>query len=214
MINQALRTKTVYNIARIFILWGLIAISTSSANESRQDLKGVTLRWPEARFTWAYSEEDEPNWLDSGMGLVLFQNAAAAWGSCGVEVKFQGIVKNKVTPKDQINTLGWAKLSNKIRGLTLRQRINDSVFIKEADIVINTVNLDVQNNPDLLQKVVTHEFGHALGLIHSEGCRDVMSSAAECGWRIANPPPLVPTHNDLAQCGLRYAAPHKNSENF
>lgn len=186
------------------LLFFLIGIGSLFANESLDDIKTVYFRWPGSEFSWGYSQKDEPNWLDHEAGLVLFKNASLAWEACGIKIKFRGIDPKKVTPNDHINTVGFAKLSSRVRGLTLRQRLQGTFFIKEADIVINTENNDIRNNSTLLQKVVTHEFGHALGLNHSENCSDVMSSAAECGRRIANPPPLNPTANDLAQCALRY----------
>lgn len=183
----------------------LMMSSIAWANESSQKFNGVYYRWPQAKFSWYYSNFNEPYWLGQDIGLDLFKKAATAWESCGVEISFQGILTNSVKPRDQINTMGWAKLARQTRGLTLRQFTQSTVFLKEADVLINTDNLYIQQNPLLLQKVITHEFGHALGLIHAEGCHDVMSSAAECGGRIASPPPLIPSENDLAQCQLRYS---------
>jgi hypothetical protein len=178
----------------------------SWANESSLEFKGVHYRWPHAKFAWYYSNLNEPHWLGQESGLDLFKKAAAAWAGCGVEISFQGVLANSVKPRDQMNVMGWSKLAKQNRGLTLRQFSQNTIFLKEADVLINTDNLYIQENPRLLQKVITHEFGHALGLLHAEGCHDVMSSAAECGGQIANPPPLIPSGNDLAQCQLRYPA--------
>jgi hypothetical protein len=191
---------------RIFlVIFGFFMASSASwAIEPSQELKGVQYRWPDAKFTWHYSSANEPEWLSQESGLNLFKNAATAWAACGVEISYQGALTSIVKPRDHINSLGWASLAKSVRGITLRQFSKNTAFIKEVDIVINVDNLDIQDNPSLLQKVITHEFGHALGLVHSEGCNDVMSSAAECGWRIANPPPTIPTSDDIAQCQVRY----------
>ena len=197
--------KVLISLRIFLVTFGFFMVNSQLwAMEPSQDLMGVKYRWPDANFAWYYSASNEPEWLSQESGLNLFKNAATAWKVCGVEISFQGVLTNNVKQKDQINSLGWASLAKSVRGITLRQYNKNTAFIKEVDIVINVDNLDIQDNPSLLQKVITHEFGHALGLVHSEGCNDVMSSAAECGWRIANPPPIIPTMNDRAQCQLRY----------
>jgi hypothetical protein len=202
-ISNALKVLISYRI--FLVTFGFFMVNSQLwASEPSRDLLGAQYRWPDAKFTWYYSASNEPEWLSQESGLNLFKNAATAWAACGVEISYQGVRTNIVKPKDQINSLGWTSLAKSVRGITLRQYNKNTAFIKEADIVINVDNLDIQNNPSLLQKVITHEFGHALGLVHSEGCNDVMSSAAECGWRIANPPPTIPTSNDIAQCKARY----------
>jgi hypothetical protein len=162
--------------------------------------------WPQKTFVWLYDPTGEPDWLQPHQGLELFKKAALAWQTCGIDIIFNGIsTSSDNILGNQINSLGWGQLRPSMRGVTYRVMKKNSPIIKEADIIINVDNHDIQKNFTLLQKVITHEFGHALGLIHPTSCDDVMSSASECGKRIANPPPLTPTENDLLQCKLRYS---------
>jgi hypothetical protein len=173
------------------------------------DLKDTNLQniypyWPHKNFEWYYSAANEPNWLEKEQGLELFKNASEAWESCGPKLMFKGILATKGTSGDKINVFGWGELNPSIRALTYRAMRKNSSVIFESDIEVNSRNVDIKSNPILLQKVITHEFGHALGLLHSETCDNIMSSASECGKKIANPPPINPTQDDWAQCNIRY----------
>jgi hypothetical protein len=175
--------------------------SNPSMNDSMQ---AKLFYWPSGIFIWSYSNFNEPEWLKDGEGLALYKQAAEAWKDCGLNIQFNGLTTSPAKRNDHINSMGWAKLPPNYRAITLRKPISDSLQLSEADVVTNISNKDIEGNYLLLSKVIMHEFGHALGLIHSERCDDVMSSAKECGIRIANPPPQRPTQHDLDQCAIRY----------
>lgn len=190
------------------LLYSLVtfaAVDETLFNAKPSDQKNSYPRWPHSTFEWVYHPDHEPEWLLPQQGLELFKNAALAWKDCGLNIKFNGQkTQADIQSGDQMNSFGWRELPKFTRALTYRVMVKHSPFIKEADILVNTDNLDIQKNAILLQKVVSHEFGHALGLIHPASCEDVMSSASECGKKIADPPPLMPTENDLLQCKIRY----------
>jgi hypothetical protein len=181
-------------------------LSLNPPDQSLNAPKNFYPYWSLKALFWFYDPAEEPNWLEPQQGLELFKKAAEAWQSCGVEIIYKGTSSstNNILG-NQINTFGWGQLRPSMRAVTYRITKKNSPIIKEADIIVNVDNRDIQMNFTLLQKVITHEFGHALGLIHPASCDDVMSNASECGKRIANPPPLTPTENDLLQCKLRYS---------
>jgi hypothetical protein len=175
-------------------------------DEVHQSTAGKTpiFGWPEKKLTWLYSDLKEPAWLNPGEGLILFKEAAHSWKDCGVEITFKGPSETPPRKNDGVNTFGWITVPSGLRGLTSRKIIPGTTEIKETDIVINALNPQLKNDRLLLAKVVKHELGHALGLFHAKGCADIMSSAAECGSEIANPPPIAPTLSDLEQCDTLY----------
>lgn len=197
--------KTI--IVLTLILLGIQKVSAQQSVDT--DLKDTNFQniypyWPHKNFEWYYSTANEPNWLEKEQGLELFKNASEAWESCGPKLMFKGILQTQGTSGDKINVFGWGELNPSIRALTYRAMRKNSSVIFESDIEVNRRNADIKSNPILLQKVITHEFGHALGLLHSETCDNIMSSASECGKKIANPPPIKPTQDDWAQCNIRY----------
>lgn len=209
--QKFLRSLKIYLTKLIMISFVIFyATMNAAANENLEELANQPnatkkFYWPQNHFDWYYSNIDQPEWLDNEKSLQLFTNAEKAWQACGLQINFKGIIYSSIKQKDGLNILGWRALPPSFRGLTLRQTKNDTFEIIESDVMINPLNQDIKNSPRLLQKVVTHEFGHALGLVHSDGCEDVMSSANECGAKIKNPPPIEVTEKDIAQCKLRYS---------
>lgn len=159
-------------------------------------------RWKERTFRWHYSRADEPGWLERGMGLYLFRAAAARWADCGVQLEFMGETHLPAGHLDGVNVAGWAtNLPRRMRGITLKRSVGPALV--EADVAISIAHAELRASPQLLSKVILHELGHALGLIHSSDCADVMSSGEACRLP-ARELPQYPTARDLAQCNARY----------
>ena len=160
-------------------------------------------RWSEGAFRWYYSRALEPPWLDPGAGLQLFRRAAEAWAGCGVRLEFAGETERPVERADGLNVAGWsASLPPNMRGITYKRRAGRALL--EADVAISATNREFRASPELLRKVILHEFGHALGLVHSPDCRDVMSFGATCRHVPASALPQQPAAGDLLQCAMRY----------
>src|SRR3546814_13340610 len=71
----------------------------------------------------------------------------------------------------------------------------------ERDIAFNSGHGAFNRKPPLLlEKVMAHEFGHAIGLTHSTQCGDVMTLGADCPGVPADQLPQVPTIHDLGRC--------------
>lgn len=181
------------------------ATAASRASEPAAEPAGSLMRWSEGTYRWHYSRAQQPEWLDPGVGLHLFRSAAEAWSGCGLRIEFAGETDLRAGSIDGQNVVGWsASLQRGLRGITIRRRAGAG--LAEADVVINAANAEFRASPDLLRKVVLHEFGHALGLVHSPDCGDVMSFGAACRHVATGALPRQPAAGDLVQCAKRYGA--------
>lgn len=180
-----------------FLLLAVAPVLASDAPEG-----GPPLRWEERLFRWHYSRVGEPPWLEPGTGLQVFRRAAAAWSACGVQIEFAGESDEPVQRADGANRAGWSVLAPRLRGLTFKR--SRAQALVEADVLVNSANSELRTSPELLHKVVMHEFGHALGLVHSRDCGDVMSFGAACLHVPHAALPQRPAPGDLDQCAKRY----------
>lgn len=159
--------------------------------------------WPERVFTWHYNPQHAPAWLSAEAAQILVQRAAEPWAACGVKMQFAGVTHRLPGKIDRTNVVGWSlEMPRQLRGITLGQAKDGRLL--ERDVLIRPDRKEFELYPRLLQKVITHEFGHAIGLTHSTRCDDVMTLAADC-------PPIAPanlpldlTGHDLARCRIIY----------
>jgi hypothetical protein len=150
-------------------------------------------------FRWYYNPRGEPAWL-AGEGKKRVEEATEAWAPCGARFEFAGETSHPTGLRDGRNVIGWnAGLGPGKRAIT-KNMMNRDGKVVERDIAINSSRDEFRRHPRLLRKVMMHEFGHVLGLVHSPDCRDVMSLGADCRGVDPEELPLVPTENDLARC--------------
>lgn len=159
--------------------------------------------WPESTYVWYYNPQHAPAWLSAAAASALVQRAAEPWTSCGVKMHFQGETSLPPGRIDRTNVVGWSvEMPSALRGLTLGQAKDGRLI--ERDILIRPDRPEFEHYPRLLQKVITHEFGHAIGLTHSSRCDDVMTLAADCPKADPDTLPIKLTARDLARCQAIY----------
>ncbi len=168
------------------------------------------MHWEPPVFHWYYNPKNAPDWLEPSEALELVQRAVTAWQACGPALIFEGETQREAGVMEGVNVLGWrTALGRSQRGVTLGRSRPNGVIL-ERDVVISAQREEFRRSPRLLEKVVLHEVGHALGLYHAPNCTEVMSTGAGCPGLDPNTLPLLPTPGDLAACASRYGptSPH------
>lgn len=194
----------------LFWLLGLVSVAAlagagSMENRTEKRSPGV---WPDRAYRWFYNPQHHPAWLDAEGARALVLEAARQWEACGVTMQYLGETDRAPGTMDSINVAGWSlDIPRQLRGITLGRASAGRLF--ERDIAFRPDRKEFERFPRLLQKVVTHEFGHAIGLTHSPRCDDVMTLAADCPRAHPSTLPLALTGNDLARCRALYDDDHQ-----
>jgi hypothetical protein len=154
-------------------------------------------------YRWSYNPHNHPVWLTDESARAVVLEAARQWEVCGIRMEYQGETSLPPGRMDRSNVIGWSlAMPRQLRGITLGQAKQGQLF--ERDIAFRPDRKEFELHPRLLQKVITHEFGHAIGLTHSARCDDVMTLAADCPGLDPETLPLTLTGHDLERCRTLY----------
>ncbi len=195
------RGRTWFGIPILLLTFGL---GCPSDGISQQQLENRPPgMWPNGEFRWFYHRGDEPSWITPEEASRLFRDAAARWEACGVKMQFLGETTVAPGKMDGINVVGWSMgIQPSLRGLTIGRGKDGKIL--ERDVSIRPDRQEFRLSRRLLEKVITHELGHAIGLTHSSRCDDVMTLAADCPKADPEKLPVEPTTNDLQRCRAIY----------
>ena len=148
-------------------------------------LFGNPASWPGA-IPWSYNPAGAPPPFSNVSNAVAAIGAGAdKWAAvCGVQFSYQGTTN--VAPDtevngmpDFLNVVGWGSLDVNVLGATssfYSPTGNPPYLLVDSDI---TISVDQVSSNTVMDRVATHEWGHALGLAHSNLNDQVMSGTPD-----------------------------------
>lgn len=171
---------------------------------------GAPAKWPGV-LHWQYNHAGAPAQFSQAKDAVVQQIIAesAKWsGVCGIQIAYDG--ETTATPKtlaaggpDGTSVVGWQKPDMGISGATYvwyeSRSTNDRALV-DADIMLDPAYV---TTPAQLSQTVSHEWGHAIGLAHSNVERSLMSGPPASMY--TNYTDLTP--DDVHGCRCLYGPP-------
>jgi hypothetical protein len=171
--------------------------------------------WP-ITVLWNYNANGAPSAFANASSVTgTMQQVISTWASvCNIHAAYGGPTstvpeatvsdgENGSQP-DQVNVLGWKATPSGISGYTVAYPgIGDGgslAPIVDADVIIDPAKV---TNADFLSRLLLHEFGHLLGINHSQLDNTLMSGPPFSEYNTLN----TLTPDDVRACRCLYGAP-------
>ena len=153
---------------------------------------------------WRYNHAGAPAALASDKAAIVAQitKSFEKWSSqCGITYVYEGettVAPNSKAP-DGVSVVGWGVIDPGLGAWTYAwysQSGNDRVLV-DADVTLSTSNVASLGD---LDRLMTHEWGHAMGLDHSDTESALMSGPPSSHYNAL----VTPQADDLRGCRCQY----------
>ena len=201
-----------------------IPVPKSRADASKpfpkyQFMFDISARWP-GPIRWRYNHSKAPPPFDGDPQGTLAQVTAAldSWTQvCGVTYVYDGettIAPNTRTQHpllgeqpDEINVVGWDVLEGSASGVAWVWYDDQANRLQDSDIILS---VDLVQSQVTMQRTARHEWGHALGLAHSDIGGVLMSGPPDTPYSFFN----SQRPDDVRGCRWLYGAAATNPAGF
>jgi len=165
---------------------------------------------PSARWSgplrWKYNPANAPAALaDKAAVIAKIAGAFDKWSSqCGITYVYDGettVAPNSSSP-DGVSVVGWGAIDPGLGAWTYAwyTQNGNARVIFDADVTLSTTNVASLSD---LDRLMTHEWGHAMGLDHSDSESAVMAGPPSTHYNAL----VTPQADDLRGCRCQYGLP-------
>ena len=177
---------------------------------------GTPARWPGKVLHWRYNGAGAPlppsPFANEGATVAALAAASGKWTAvCGIRFVYDGPTTiapyNGTDPKpDNVNVIGWRELTPGTLGLTYTWNGSDSNadVLVDADVLFTPSRFSAPppSANDQMVRTAAHEWGHAIGIGHSNLPGALMSGLPDSPYSyLADPQP-----DDIRACRCLYGA--------
>ncbi|MEO8485351.1 MAG: choice-of-anchor D domain-containing protein [Betaproteobacteria bacterium] len=169
--------------------------------------------WPATMF-WSYNPSGAPPQFTTSVVANAMQTAIGKWGAvCNIQAAYAGVTtvapENSILDQengpqpDQVNVLGWRPTPSGIAGYTVgyaSYAAEGMPPIIDADVVVDPSKLPAEPQ---LERLLLHEFGHVLGVNHSQFDGAMMSGPPYSNYNALD----EITTDDIRGCRCLYGPP-------
>lgn len=168
---------------------------------------GGSEKWTGGVVNWYYNPANQPRNLSTADVVTTIQIAASRWAQmCNLTFNYMGLSSANRNFQgmtiDKVNVVGWQMFPSNMKsssGVAYWNYSSSDTTMVDADIFLNTYYKWSLTDVDA---VMTHEFGHAIGLQHSNVSQSIMFANPYNSYAYQR----TLRGDDVAGCSAKYGA--------